>query len=66
MLSPTRQTGKALQGRQVERAFLVPVSICESPTEDVSQTKGVCHHTWILDLLVPDDFELNDLLALVS
>jgi len=40
-------------------------SLCRPPAEGVAQVEGVHHHTWICDLLCPDDLELRDLLALV-
>lgn len=36
-----RQAGKK------ERLFLLPMSLCRSPAEGVSQIKGAYHHAWV-------------------
>jgi hypothetical protein len=46
-----RCAGKYVQAG--EEVFLLPVSLRRSPAEGVTQIKGVCHHTWIWNLLFP-------------
>jgi len=54
-------SGSVPRGKQagkIERFFLLPMSLCKSPAESVSQIKGECHNTCVWDLLRSHCFKL--------